>query len=107
MAGHVGKAFWYSTDTGDMVTSKYYPEWASDWNALRKAEKYSGTSWQLLNEKSTYLLAEQDDRSYETDLKGYGRVFPHPFGNIDDKLFLTRLLVSPLGDKLLLDFSKI
>jgi len=24
MAGHVGKAFWYSTDTGDMVTSKYY-----------------------------------------------------------------------------------
>jgi len=110
MAGHVGKAFWYSTDTGDMVTSKYYyddyPQWASDWNALRKAEKYAGTSWQLLNEKSTYLLAEQDDRSYETDLKGYGRVFPHPFGNIDDKLFLTRLLVSPVGDKLLLDFSK-
>jgi predicted AlkP superfamily pyrophosphatase or phosphodiesterase len=110
MAGHVGKAFWYSTDTGDMVTSKYYyddyPQWASDWNALRKAEKYAGTSWQLLNEKSTYLLAEQDDRAYETDLKGYGRVFPHPFGSIDDKLFLTRLLVSPVGDKLLLDFSK-
>lgn len=110
MAGHVGKAFWYSTDTGDMVTSKYYyddyPQWASDWNALRKAERYAGTSWQLLNEKSTYLLAGQDDRSYETDLKGYGRVFPHPFGSIDDKLFLTRLLVSPVGDKLLLDFSK-
>lgn len=110
MAGHVGKAFWYSTDTGDMVTSKYYyddyPQWASDWNALRKAEKYADTSWQLLNEKSTYLLAEQDDRAYETDLKGYGRVFPHLFGNIDDKLFLTRLLVSPVGDKLLLDFSK-
>jgi len=110
MAGHVGKAFWYSTDTGDMVTSKYYydgyPEWVTDWNALRKAEKYAGTSWQLLNEKSTYLLAGQDDRPYEADLKGYGRVFPHPFGGINDKLFPTRLLVSPAGDQLLLDFAK-
>jgi predicted AlkP superfamily pyrophosphatase or phosphodiesterase len=110
MAGHVGKAFWYSTDTGDMVTSKYYyddyPQWASDWNALRKAEKYAGTSWQLLNEKSTYLLAEQDDRPYEADLKGYGRVFPHPFGEVDDKLFATRIFVSPVGDQLLLDFTK-
>ncbi len=110
MAGHVGKAFWYSTNTGDMVTSKYYyddyPQWASDWNALRKAEKHAGTSWQLSNEKSTYLLAAQDDRPYEADLKGYGRVFPHPFGKVDDKLFPTRLLVSPVGDQLLLDFSK-
>jgi predicted AlkP superfamily pyrophosphatase or phosphodiesterase len=110
MAGHVGKAFWFSTDTGDMVTSKYYyddyPQWANDWNALRKAEKYAGTSWQLLNEKSTYLLADQDDRPYEADLKGYGRVFPHPFGEVDDRLFPTRLLVSPMGDQLLLDFSK-
>lgn len=110
MAGHVGKAFWYSTDTGDMVSSKYYyddyPQWVANWNGQRKAEKYAGTSWQLLNEKSTYLLAEQDDRPYEADLKGYGRVFPHPFGKIDDKLFPTRLLVSPIGDQLLLDFSK-
>jgi predicted AlkP superfamily pyrophosphatase or phosphodiesterase len=110
MAGHVGKAFWYSTDTGDMVTSKYYyddyPQWVADWNALRKAEKYAGTSWQLLNEKSTYLLAEQDDRPYEADLKGYGRVFPHPFGPADDGLFPTRLFVSPVGDQLLLDFTK-
>jgi arylsulfatase A-like enzyme len=24
MAGHAGKAFWYSTNTGDFVTSTYY-----------------------------------------------------------------------------------
>jgi len=110
MAGHVGKAFWYSTNTGDMVTSTYYyneyPKWVSQWNALRKAEKYSGKSWKLLNKKSTYLLAAQDDRPYEADLKGYGQVFPHPFGKVGEKLFPTRLLVSPAGDKLLLDFSK-
>jgi hypothetical protein len=91
MAGHVGKAFWYSTNTGDFVTSTYYydayPDWVSKWNAQRKTERYVGESWSLLNDSSAYLLASQDDRPYEADLKGYGRVFPHPFGQADDKLF--------------------
>jgi predicted AlkP superfamily pyrophosphatase or phosphodiesterase len=110
MAGHAGKAFWYSTNTGDFVTSTYYydayPDWVSQWNARRKAEGYAGKSWTLLNDTSTYLLTAQDDRPYEVDLKGYGRVFPHPFGDAGDKLFCTRILVSPVGDQLTLDFSK-
>jgi predicted AlkP superfamily pyrophosphatase or phosphodiesterase len=110
MAGHVGKAFWYSTNTGDFVTSTYYydlyPDWVSHWNAQRKAEGYSGKSWSLLNDVSSYLLGDQDDRPYEADLKGYGRVFPHRFGPVDDTLFATRILVSPIGDRLTLDFSK-
>lgn len=110
MAGHAGKAFWYSTDTGDFVTSTYYyeayPDWASQWNAQRKAESYSGKTWTLLNDQSTYLLGDQDDRPYEVDLRGYGRVFPHPFGRSDNPLFYTLLVVSPIGDRLALDFSK-
>jgi predicted AlkP superfamily pyrophosphatase or phosphodiesterase len=110
MAGKTGKAFWYSTNTGDFVTSTYYydayPNWVSQWNARRLAEGYAGKSWALLNDPSTYLLADQDDRPYEADLKGYGRVFPHPFGLADDTLLYTRILVSPIGDQLLLDFSK-
>jgi len=110
MAGHVGKAFWYSTNTGDFVSSTYYydayPDWVTKWNARRQAEGYAGKSWSLLNDASAYLLAAQDDRPYEVDLKGYGRVFPHPFGQANDKLFYTRILVSPVGDQLALDFSK-
>jgi len=110
MAGHVGKAFWYSINTGDFVTSTYYydayPDWVSKWNSQRKAERYAGKSWSLLNDTSAYLLGTQDDRPYEADLKGYGRIFPHPFGQADDKLFATRILVSPIGDQLTLDFSK-
>ncbi|MHC4744204.1 MAG: alkaline phosphatase family protein, partial [Planctomycetota bacterium] len=49
---------------------------------------------------------DRDDRPYEVDLKGYGRIFPHPFGELDDPLFCTRLVVSPVGDQLTLDFSK-
>ena len=110
MAGQTGRAFWYSTDTGDFVTSTYYydayPGWVRDWNAQRKAESYAGSSWRLLNDAATYLLGHQDDRAYEVDLRGYGRVFPHPFGKAADKLFYTRLLVRPVGDQLILDFSK-
>jgi predicted AlkP superfamily pyrophosphatase or phosphodiesterase len=110
MAGKAGKAFWYSTNTGDFVTSTYYydayPGWVVQWNARRLAAGYAGKAWSLLNDPASYLLADQDDRPYEVDLKGYGRVFPHPFGQTDDPLFFTRILVSPFGDQLLLDFSK-
>jgi predicted AlkP superfamily pyrophosphatase or phosphodiesterase len=110
MAGHAGKAFWYSTDTGDYVTSSYYysvyPDWVAEWNAKRLAESHAGKTWSLLNKPSTYLLAGSDDRPYETDLKGYGRTFPHPFGEADSKLFNTLLFVSPVGDQLTNDIAK-
>ena len=110
MAGQTGKAFWFSTDNGDFITSRYYyddyPDWVRRWNGQRNSEKYAGTKWELSSELSTYLLAGQDDRSYEMDLKGYGRTFPHRFGEAGSKLLFTQLLASPIGDQLLLDFSK-
>jgi hypothetical protein len=110
MAGKIGKALWTSVDNGDFITSTYYydayPDWVRDWNKQRKADQYGGTNWELSDDPSTYLLYENDDRSYEADLKGYGRVFPHRFGEAGSKLLYTQLLVSPVGDKLLLDFSK-
>jgi predicted AlkP superfamily pyrophosphatase or phosphodiesterase len=110
MAGHGGKAFWYSTNSGDFVTSRYYydgyPDWVSSWNAKRGAETHFGTSWELSGDPASYLLGARDDRPYETDLKGYSRVFPHPFGEAGDPLFYTRLLVSPVGDELTSDFAK-
>jgi predicted AlkP superfamily pyrophosphatase or phosphodiesterase len=110
MAGQTGKAFWFSTNNGDFITSKYYyddyPDWAKRWNRQRKSEKYAGTDWELSSDINTYLQAGQDDRPYEVDLKGYGRTFPHRFGDADNKMLYTQLVVSPVGDQLLLDFSK-
>ncbi len=60
MAGHGGKAFWFSKKTGEFVTSTYYykdyPAWAREWNALKLASSYSGKSWELLHDPSTYLF---------------------------------------------------
>ncbi|MEJ2137797.1 MAG: alkaline phosphatase family protein, partial [Desulfofustis sp.] len=110
MAGHSGKAFWFSKASGEFVTSNYYydtyPDWVSEWNARNLTASYSGKSWELLNDQSTYLFGAADDRSWETDLAGYGRIFPHPFGAADGKYFTTLLTISPAGDALTLDFAK-
>jgi predicted AlkP superfamily pyrophosphatase or phosphodiesterase len=110
MAGKTGTAYWYSTDSGDFQSSSYYmkayPQWVEKWNAGRKAEQLGGKQWKLLLSRDKYRPGRRDDRPYEVDLKGYGRSFPHPFGNADHPLFFTRVLISPEGDRLLLDFGK-
>jgi len=110
MAGHTGKAFWFSKKSGEFITSKFYfdkyPKWVREWNAQKLASKYAGKSWTLLHDKSTYLFGKKDDRPYETALPGYGRVFPHPFGKPDGKYFTTLLTISPAGDELTLNFAK-
>ena len=109
MAGHAGKAFWFSKASGEFVTSSYYyddyPEWVKAWNAGKPAQDYAGKSWELSHDSSRYMFGDADDRDYETDFPGFGRTFPHPYGPVDDKYFTTRLTLSPAGDELTLDFA--
>jgi len=110
MAGHTGKAFWFSKKSGEFITSRFYydqyPDWVAEWNAGKPADKYAGATWNLLHDQSTYLFGKADDRPYETALPGYGRTFPHSFGDRDGKYFTTLLTISPAGDELTLDFAK-
>ncbi|MGI9316033.1 MAG: alkaline phosphatase family protein, partial [bacterium] len=110
LAGHAGKAFWFSKTNGEFVTSNYYydnyPNWVSEWNDRKLAFTYAGKSWELMHPTSKYIFGDADDREYETDFPGYGRTFPHPYGEADDKYFTTRLTLSPVGDTLTLDFAK-
>jgi len=109
MAGHAGKAFWFSKQNGEFVTSNYYyqkyPAWVEQWNAGKPAQAYAGKSWELLHPATQYLFGDADDREYETDFPGFGRTFPHAYGEGDDKYFTTRLTLSPAGDELTLDFA--
>jgi arylsulfatase A-like enzyme len=110
LAGHAGKAFWFSKAGGEFVTSNYYydeyPEWVKAWNAEKPAQAYAGKSWELMQDPSNYLFGDSDDKDYETDFPGFGRTFPHPYGEADDKYFTTRLTLSPAGDELTLSFTK-
>ena len=62
MAGHAGKAFWFSKAAGEFVTSTYYydayPEWVTAWNASDPLERYVGGAWELSQEQSSYLFGE-------------------------------------------------
>ena len=110
MAGHSGKAFWFSKASNEFVTSSYYydkyPQWVVDWNAKKLPEQYSGKAWKLMNKKETYLFGDHDDQAWEFDLAGYGKTFPHKFSTSDNKYFSTYLTVSPAGDELTLEFTK-
>ena len=110
LAGDSGKAFWFSKAAGEFVTSNYYyesfPQWVQDWNKAGKLQRYAGQSWELSNQPDSYQRIAQDDNAWETDLPGYGRTFPHPWGARDGKYFTTLLTVSPAGDELTLDFAR-
>jgi predicted AlkP superfamily pyrophosphatase or phosphodiesterase len=110
LAGHAGKAFWFSKKSSEFVTSSYYyekyPDWVNEWNARKPAAAYAGKAWELMHPSSKYLFADADDRDYETDVAGFSRTFPHPYGKADDKYFTTKLTLGPAGDELTLDFAK-
>ena len=110
LAGHAGKAFWFSKALGEFVSSNYYydqyPQWVVDWNAKKQALQYAGKTWQLLNAKSSYLFKNSDDRPWETDLAGFGRSFPHTYAASDSKYYTTQITTSPAGDELTLEFAK-
>ena len=104
LAGHAGKAFWFSKSLGEFVTSSYYydryPEWLEAWNAEQRPRRYDGKAWELSKPLQTYVAGSADDREWETDFPGYGRVFPHAYGDAEGKYFNTLLTLSPAGDDL-------
>jgi predicted AlkP superfamily pyrophosphatase or phosphodiesterase len=110
MAGHVGKAFWFSKSAGRFVTSTYYydayPAWVDTWNAKGLPESFSGQFWELLHPIDTYLFGDRDDQPWEPDLAGFGNTFPHPLGEVGSQFFTTLLTLSPFGDQMTADFAK-
>lgn len=109
MGGHGGKAFWFNKRNGKFISSTYYydkyPEWVDDWNDRRLTDTYRNVFWKLKGNSQDYVFKDDDDRPFETDLKGYGRTFPHSFGDNPNYLF-TFLTLSPAGDVVTLDFAK-
>ena len=110
LAGHAGTAYWFSKASGEFVTSNYYldqyPGWVTRFNEQQPAQRYANTAWELLRPRETYLFGDSDDRPWEADVGGFGRTFPHDFGDGSSPYFTTWLTLSSAGDELVLDFAK-
>ncbi|GEA62251.1 alkaline phosphatase family protein [Vibrio comitans] len=109
LAGHTGKAFWFSKATSDFVTSDYYydsyPAWVERWNEKNIPAQYSGKRWELALDRDKYTL-EEVSQEQKFDLAGFQRTFPHPYGPASFKYYSTMLTVSPAGDELTADFAR-
>ena len=77
LAGHAGKAFWFSKASGDFVTSSYYyeacPEWVTAWNARKPAQAWAGWAGELTHDGSRYLqqmLAATEELSSQLNTHG-------------------------------------
>jgi predicted AlkP superfamily pyrophosphatase or phosphodiesterase len=109
-AGHLGKAFWYSKETGSFVSSVYYykayPDWVARWNAGKPAEAYRSQVWTLKDEQSSYIHRSDDDRPCEKGYRHLRRTFPHALATDKTSDFLAALTFTPFADELILQFTE-
>ncbi len=110
MAGRSGKALWYAKASGRFVSSSYYfdspPVWLVQFNKAGPANRYAGTTWDLLAPRTSYRFGRADDRAFESMMGLFGRVFPHAYGEKHDPLLPARVASSPAGDELLGELAK-
>jgi predicted AlkP superfamily pyrophosphatase or phosphodiesterase len=106
MGGYEGKAYWFSTGTGNYATSTYYhetlPEWLARWNERHVADSMAGREWRLLRDPATYRAAGEGDRDYARPRGGMGQTFPHRLDKNSPASFYSALRYTPWADELTL-----
>jgi len=110
--GRMGKAFWFTTQSGRMVSSSYYyrelPPWAAEFSRTAPADRYFKKSWERATRDDDGVPVGADNRPFEKDLNGFKRTFPHPFGAGMDKVetrFYDQVYTSIFGDQIVMDFA--
>lgn len=114
---HANAAYWFSADTGRMVSSTYYftqvPPWVSSFNGAHLADKWFGAKWErLLPTETEYLRrAGKDDVPWENIDKSSKDTnsFPHVVtggANSPSRAYYRALDATPFSNDLLLAFAK-
>jgi len=113
---HANAAYWFSTISGNMVSSTYYfnqlPAWVTSFNNTRPADKYYGAKWDRLLPASEYVKrAGPDSPSWETvgSASGDTNAFPHTItggAKAPGRVFYAALDYSPFSNDLLVSFAQ-
>jgi hypothetical protein len=119
MAGHSGKAFWFTGASGCFASSSYYypaayPEWVTTWCGRHPADQYKNAVWNLMYDPSTYLYRDQKnqypagtppERNMQMlDSLLFGRTFPHKVA--EGSSYYDALSITPFNDELTLSFAQ-
>ncbi|HSE26096.1 MAG TPA: alkaline phosphatase family protein [Pyrinomonadaceae bacterium] len=113
---HANAAYWFSSASGNMVSSTYYfnelPAWVTSFNNARPADKFFGAKWDRLLGEAEYLKrAGSDSPPWETVSKSTGdtNAFPHIItggATQPGPVFYNALDFSPFGNDLLVQFAQ-
>ncbi len=108
-------AYWFNTNTGNMVSSTYYfnrlPAWVESFNKTHLIDKFYGARWdRLLPEAEYQKRAGADAPAWENiDTAKDTNTFPHIVtGGAKEpgKVFYKALDYTPFCNELLLEFTK-
>ncbi len=108
-------AYWFSLNTGNMVSSTYYfnrlPDWVERFNATRMVDKFYGARWDRLLPEGEYLKrAGADAPAWEDiDTAKDTNTFPHIVtggAKAPGKDFYKALDYTPFSNDLLVSFAK-
>ncbi|MFZ5470510.1 MAG: alkaline phosphatase family protein [Myxococcota bacterium] len=112
LAGKLGQAWWFHEGVGKFVTGTWYakefPAWVKGFNDKKLPDAYFSKEWTLAAPVKDYV--GQDDRPFESDWYGLGRVFPHPLkGGLPGPgpQSYSALRSSPMMNDLLVQLSKV
>ncbi|MFT3981716.1 MAG: alkaline phosphatase family protein [Ferruginibacter sp.] len=112
-AGHsANAAYWYDDAEGKWISSTYYfkngglPKWVNDFNATDPVSKYMAKDWELLENKSYYTQAENDENENEGTIPGEKTAsFPHKLSQLD-KTKYAAVRYTPYGASMSFDLAK-
>jgi predicted AlkP superfamily pyrophosphatase or phosphodiesterase len=113
---HANGAYWFSNNSGSMVSSSYYfnelPPWVTAFNNSRPADQFFGKKWERLLPEAEYLRrAGPDSPSWENigPAGGDTNAFPHTITGgaaAPGRAFYGALDFSPYSNDLLLSFAQ-
>lgn len=113
---HANAAYWFSMNSGTVVSSTYYfeqlPTWVTKFNNTHRADDYFGKTWnRLLPDESEYIKrAGPDSPKWEVvTAAGDTNAFPHTItggSTKPDYNFYMAFDHSPFNNELLLSFAQ-
>jgi len=114
---HANAAYWFSAQSGNIVSSSYYfeqlPKWVEDFNSSRPVNQYFNKVWDRLLPETEYLKRVGADSPEWEDIgkvAGDTNAFPHKItgGAAEpNRDFYAALEYSPFLNDVLLSFTKL
>jgi len=110
-AGHAADAaYWFDTQSGNMISSSYYldvfPDWVRVFNDKKFADLYSSRDWNTLLPVTSYTESLNDDYILEKGYYGKWNTFPYSMKKLYHNAGSYKFLkTTPFGNTIIKDFA--